>query len=175
MSDLVFPFATAYERVYVPKNCRNPRTEYPVLRDHAFVPGIAAADAAKAFTIHYPIAPEFYAFRRADEIQQRHVPVDILSYRNAIWWPLGSSLYAADPLVRGLREGFHVSAGDWLERIRKSNDLLGIRPPWHPRIDNPTEAREETRNGSEEAIAPRICSSAEDECSSVAVFRFTWN
>ena len=89
MSDLVFEFQTAYEREYVPRNCRKPRTEYPVVRAHAMIPGIALADASKAFTIRYPIARDHYAFSRPDEIQQRHVGVEILSYRNAIWWPLG--------------------------------------------------------------------------------------
>jgi hypothetical protein len=84
----ILPFATAYPRNVLPKGCRSPRLEYPLVKDYAAVTQIQPDEAEVAFRVRYPVVPLYGAGPSRGSV------LELLLYDNAIWWPFGGSLYA---------------------------------------------------------------------------------
>jgi len=122
MEELPVPIGFPFQREFVPRGCRLPRTEWFRGRDSALMRAIEMSEATPAFRVRFPA--KFFSGVARDRLMPEIV-LDLLSYEGGIWWPLfiweadraPSREISVDGLLRILHEeydlfGFTSGAGD---------------------------------------------------------------
>jgi hypothetical protein len=144
----ILPFATAYPRKVLPKGCRSPRLEYPLVKDYAAVTEIQPDEAAVAFRLHYAVAQPFGASR------SHRSTLELLFHNNDIWWPNGGTLYAPTlDIYRGQRLSYRADANEWRTGIGRNPDMLKAVPKGKTVARTETESRVEFPDGAGETVA----------------------
>ncbi|MBB4425414.1 hypothetical protein GGD66_003971 [Bradyrhizobium sp. CIR48] len=139
----IISFETAYRRIFIPKGARRAHVEHPLLKEHAAVTSISRDEAEIAFRVRYSGSTHdlpVVAGRKASGGEA--ATVELLHYRNTIWWPMVGSL---DELsansYRIPRDSSVVRVDEWLKSIERSRDLLKMFPWGLETVERESESR----------------------------------